>query len=285
MPFESFAQDYSNAALVISIFSIILSFTSLTISYKLYRVQKYTNVIRPHSNALAEEYSRWLDYIKHVLPAWYPISEGIEKSIEEMKKESEIIQKLLNDKGELEKSIFSGLSSAAKQHLETGYNELYRKLLNLANRLKAYDSEACQLFIVKCEDLKKKIDLPDRRGQHYLAYYSRIISYAIKKRYTGYPNGYPLPDTKRLNSTTLTELKWEGALLASGGSGEILIVANTIENIMNESNDMIDKLHKKFSTLRQEVTELILELENHLIETTRLGGLVKGKCHICGETP
>lgn len=257
----------------------------MTISYKLYRVQKYTNVIRPHSNALAEEYSRWLDYIKRVLSAWYPIGEGIEKSIEEMKKELEIIQKLLNDNRELEEIIFSGLSSSAKQHLETGYNELYCKLLNLAKRLKEYDSEACQLFIVKCEDLKKKIDLPDRRGQHYLAYYSRIVSYAIKKRYTGYPDGYPLQEVRRLNSTSLIELKWEGALLASGGSSKISIAAKTIEDIINESNDMIDKLHRKFSSLRLDVTELIRQLNDQLIETTRLGGIIKGKCRVCGEKP
>lgn len=201
-----------------------------------------------------------------------------------MKKQSEIIQMVLNDPTELENSIFYNLSSSAKQHLETGYKGLYHKLLKLTRHLKEYDREACQLFIAKCEDLKKKIDLPDRHGQHDLAYYSRIISYAIKKRYTGYPSGYPLIDSRRIDSRTLTELKWEGALLASGGSAAISTVAKTIDDIINQPNDTLDQLHDKLSKIEQDVRELIQQLENQLIETIRLGGLVKGKCSICGKT-
>jgi len=247
-----------------AIISIVVSIAALIISIRVYRINKYYNVYRPHSERLANEFSNWVKNLVYRLSVQYPIGEGIEKSIKQMQNELKVISK-----ENPEEKIFSNLQFYAKEHLRTGYKNLYRNLVSLADKIKKYDEEAGKKILEMCENLMTKTGLHDWVNQTDVAYYSRIVSYVIKNRFTGSPIGNPLPELVQEGSRTVVELRWEGTLLARGSNVNIGRLAEAIDRFMTNEVKELERLHQTYLSIKNEFNTIIEELNKYLIDFPR----------------
>jgi len=257
-------------SIITSIFAFGFSSASIFLSIRDYLFRKKVYLLRPHSDRLSEIYAKWIlsnDFYGRILDTTFNDLdhkiEGLEKDLSDLKQEPKPI----------------GLPIYAIKHLETGYLDLYERILKFRSDVNSHNKEVLKYILSLCKRLQSELKLPDWHGKN-LAYYSRIIVFVSKKILFNEPGGDPYVAKKE----DMYFVKWDGADLVRSDSEAVCekgleLIRKLIENEQNKIKEIRNNAEK----LRNEGQQLREEARMKLIEYIRLGALVKGECDVCQE--
>jgi len=143
---------------------------AISLTIRQYYLSKRVNILRPHSDRLAEAFEAWLGSRLFLPDVLSP--ENMPEDISDAH--------LPPLKGDL-----SGLRFA-EEHLKTGYKKKYQEINDLREQITKHNDEIKKFIESLCKKLKEELGLPKYKAG-YGAYYRRIVVMSLKKITTGYP--------------------------------------------------------------------------------------------------
>ena len=255
--------------LLLSSISTIISIVAISLTIRQYYLSKRVNILRPHSDRLAEVFEAWLEsglFLPDVLnPRNIP--------------EDATLVSLPTPKGDLSAFPF------AMEHLRTGYRGRYRLLKSLEKRILEHNDRMERFVQSLCEDIKRDLGLPEASAEPSFAYYRRIVVKILSKISSGYPKGEPeIKEIKRNGKRW--KLEWDGSGLVVGSEEDcrkalaIIKEYEASEKIVNRTKELLkdaEKLEKMYVLLKE-------TLRIDIVGKIKIGGIIKGKCEACTDT-
>jgi len=253
----------------LSLIALLISIASIILYIWEYKLHKRVYLFRPHSDRLSDIYARWItssDFCGKILDTTF---EDFDYPIERLKKDFS----KLEEQKELE------LPSYALEHLKTGYTELYDKIINFREEVRAHNKKVYEYVLSQCNKLKNELNLPDRRGENR-AYYGRIIIYVSTKILFNQPESDPYVSMKE----AFYFLNWSGAsLIISKDEHSCRRGLQLIEEMIEKEANKIKRIRSEADKLRQKLQKLREDAHMKLVDFIKLGALVKGECDVCKE--
>lgn len=257
-------------SLIISIISIIIAIFAVNLSRKTYRLQS----IRPHSEELEKEISKWILNLQTFIlnPANLPDSE-------------ETLNFLINVNRPL---------NYVEQHLKSGYKEIFSEYKNWEEKVKLYN-DSLKKFIEELYRKAKEEIRVSAETERILpsvspyAYYYRIIALSLKKILTGFPVEELEIQAIHREKNTFYELQWHGTgLVMQSDQNTYNRAKNFIENLQNsltdyflEARENSKEFYKNYGDLLEGYNNFAKEIRQGIINKIRIKGLIEGKCAAC----
>jgi len=255
--------------LLLSSISTIISIVAISLTIRQYYLSKRVNILRPHSDRLAEVFETWLESRLFLPSVLNP------KNIPE---DATLIS-LPTPKGDLSALPF------AVEHLKTGYQEQYRLLKSLEERVSKHNDRMERFVQSLCEDIKRDLGLPEAPAEPSYAYYRRIVVKILSKISSGYPKGeLKIEEIKRNGKKW--RLEWDGSSLVVGTEEDcrkaqsIVKKYCTSEEIVNRTKEFL----KDAEILEKGRVLLEESLRVNLVSKIKIGDIIKGKCEACTDT-
>jgi len=256
--------------LLLSSISTIISIVAISLTIRQYYLSKRVNILRPHSDRLAEAFEAWLESKLFLPDVLNP------KNIPE----DATLVSFPTPKGDLSALPF------AMEHLKTGYQEQYQLLESLKERIVEHNDRVERFVQSLREDLKRDLGLPEAPAEPSYAYYRRMVVNILSKISSGYPKGEPKIKEEIKRNGKGWRLEWDGSGLVVGSEEDCrkaqLIVKKycTSEEIVNRTKEFL----KDAEILEKERASLKESLRIKIVSKIKVGGVIKGKCEACTDT-
>ena len=250
------------------------SFIGVLMLWKQLRIQRHAILLRPHSDRLCNQIKEAIKHAVEHTKIFNPANYVYEWELEDLKQLLDRMQR----KEHLELFTPKERYALIWEHLEIGYPDIYHAILNLDCALREHNVEVNKLVITLSEELQNKLKLPEKRGERYVWFYSRIVAYAFQKILKVIETNPEIVSEKNRY-----ELRWHGATLIVGKREDCERGLEIIKELINDKTlkENVERLQENYRKLKESFNKLIEEIEFKIVDKVSAGGIIKGKCEVC----